>query len=98
MAKYAHDDDYHDLREDVPRHAPIPRSEYPLWVKFSTWGVPGRNGLWFFVVVSLLAAVGFTYLMVSNELLSRAASAAGILASLGAAFAYWGSMRWIDRN
>jgi len=35
----------------------VPRSEYPLWVKLSLLGVPGRNGLWAFVGLSLAAAV-----------------------------------------
>jgi hypothetical protein len=35
----------------------VPRDEYPWWVQLSTWGVPGRAGLWAFVGVSFGTAL-----------------------------------------
>ena len=72
---------------------PIPRSRYPLWVKLSLLGLPGRRGLLAFVVLSLAAAVAcaaygfrdsrFFYLPVPFMI---------------GAFLYWSAIRWVDRN
>ena len=72
---------------------PMPRSEYPFWVKLSLLGVPGRSGLWAFVGLSLAAAVAcavygfrdarFFYLPVPFAL---------------AAALYWSAIRWVDRH
>jgi hypothetical protein len=71
---------------------PIPRSRYPIWVKLSLLGLPGRGGLWAFVVLSWMAAIActaygfrdsrFFYLPVPFVL---------------AAFLYWSAIRWVDR-
>jgi hypothetical protein len=71
----------------------VPRSNYPLWVKISLWGLSGRRGLWSFVVLSLAASVAcavygfrdsrFFYFPVPFAV---------------AAYLYWSAIRWVDRN
>lgn len=34
----------------------VRREDYPLWVKIAILGVPGRGGMWAFVVLSLILA------------------------------------------
>jgi hypothetical protein len=72
---------------------PIPRSRYPLWVKLSLLGVPGRPGLWTFVVVSLTAAIACVAYGFRD---SRFFYGSGLF--LVAAFLYWSAIRWVDRN
>ena len=71
----------------------VSRSEYPLWVKASTWGIPGRGGLWGFVVFSL-ACSGL--LFAHGLRTGRWLDVAVILAL--AALPYWLSIRWIDEH
>jgi hypothetical protein len=71
----------------------IPRSRYPLWVKLSLLGVPGRRGLWAFVVLSLASAIACAAYGLRD---SRSFYLFGPFAA--AAFLYWSAMRWVDRN
>jgi hypothetical protein len=70
----------------------VPRDEYPWWVKVSTWGVPGRAGLWAFVALSVAAAAACAVYGFWDP---RFFSGAGFLLS---ALMYWLSIRWIDRH
>lgn len=69
------------------------RSEYPLWVQASIWGVPGRGGLWAFVVFSLACAA---LLLVEGLRSGRFLDIAALMAF--AAMPYWLAIRWIDRH
>jgi hypothetical protein len=70
----------------------IPQQDYPLWVKLSTWGVPGRAGLWAFTLLSVaLAVASIVYGFWDRRFL------AGSLLFF-AAWLYWSAIRWIDRN
>ena len=69
------------------------RSEYPLWVKASTWGIPGRGGLWAFVVFTLACAA----LLVHQGLRTGRYLDVGLFIAC-AALPYWLSIRWIDRH
>lgn len=71
----------------------VSRSQYPLWVKASIWGVPGRGGLWAFVVFSLACA---GLLLVHGLRTGRLLDVALLLAC--AALPYWLSIRWIDQH
>ena len=71
----------------------IPRSQYPFWVKLSIWGVPGRAGLWAFVMLSLACAIALFFYGLRSPLLLVLAP---IMAC--AAVPYWLSIRWIDRH
>lgn len=71
---------------------PVPRDQYPWWVKVSIMGVPGRNGLWVFVALSILAAFGC---VVYGFWDSRFFFGMAFLLS---ALMYWLSVRWIDRH
>jgi len=70
----------------------VSRADYPWWVKVSTLGVPGRNGLWACVAVSFALSVGCLYLGFQDRRFF-----AGVLFVL-AAFPYWQSVRWIDAH
>jgi hypothetical protein len=72
---------------------PIPRSRYPLWVKLSLLGVPGRRGLWAFVALSLAAAI-------ACALYGFRDSRSFYLPApfVAAAFLYWSAIRWVDRH
>lgn len=70
---------------------PVPRSEYPWWVKLSMWGVPGRGGLWVFVAISVAAAA---LSVVLGFVDSRFLLGAAFLLS---ALMYWLTIRWVDR-
>jgi hypothetical protein len=70
----------------------VPRANYPWWVKLSLWGVPGRGGLWAFVVLSMVCAVASVIYGFRD---SRFFAGGGIVL---AAVPYWLSIRWIDRN
>jgi hypothetical protein len=72
--------------------APVPRANYPWWVKTSLWGVPGRAGLWACVVVSILTA--FTSIVLG--FIDGRFFAGGVLVL--AAVPYCLSIRWIDRH
>ena len=72
----------------------IPREHYPWWVKFSLWGVPGREAAWAFVVLSIVAAAGSTAYAVT---MGDRRAFVGILFLL-AALIYWLSIRWVDRH
>ena len=69
------------------------RSEYPLWVQASIWGVPGRGGLWGLVVFSLACA---GLLLLHGLRAGRFLDVAFLLAC--AALPYWLSIRWIDQH
>jgi len=71
----------------------VSRSEYPLWVKASVWGIPGRGGVWAFVVFSLACAA---LLLMRGAHTGRFLDVGFLLAC--AAVPYWLSIRWIDRN
>jgi len=71
----------------------VSRSDYPLWVKASTWGIPGRNGLWAFVAFSLATSV---LLLFHGMRSGRLLDVAALLAV--AAMPYWLSIRWIDEH
>jgi hypothetical protein len=71
----------------------VSRSDYPLWVKASTWGIPGRSGLWAFVAFSLATSV---LLLVHGIRTGRLLEVAALLAV--AALPYWLSIRWIDEH
>ncbi|HMI93156.1 MAG TPA: hypothetical protein VK509_17415 [Polyangiales bacterium] len=71
----------------------VSRSQYPLWVKASVWGVPGRAGLWGFVVFSLACAA---LLLIRGAHTGRFLDLALMMAC--AAAPYWLSIRWIDRH
>jgi hypothetical protein len=62
-------------------------------VKLSLLGVPGRKGLWAFVLLSLAAAVACLIYGFQD---SRSFYATG--AFVGAAFLYWSAIRWVDRH
>jgi hypothetical protein len=70
----------------------VARSDFPLWVKLSIWGVPGRAGLWAFVALSIAAAAAC---VVYGFWDPRFFFGAGFLLS---ALMYWLSIRWIDRH
>lgn len=69
------------------------RSQYPLWVQASTWGVPGRGGLWGLVAFSLACAALLFY----EGLRSGRFLDVALLVALSAV-PYWLSIRWIDRH
>ena len=70
----------------------VPRANYPWWVKLSLWGVPGRGGLWAYVVLSLVLAAGCVILGLRNPRFF--AGGAFVLGALP----YWMSIRWIDKH
>jgi hypothetical protein len=72
---------------------PIPRSQYPLWVKLSLFGVPGRRGLWAFLVLSLGSAIACAAYGLRDP---RSFYLAGLF--LVATFLYWSAIRWVDRH
>lgn len=74
----------------------VPRSQYPIWVKLSIWGVPGRGGLWGFVVACVVLALICSCLALVEPFF-RLAWIVGIPTSLAGALVYWGSIWWIDR-
>jgi hypothetical protein len=69
----------------------VARAQYPWWVKLSMMGVPGRSGLWGFVVLSLLLSAGGVYLSLGDARLWPV-SLFGF-----AAIPYWLTIRWVDR-
>ena len=71
---------------------PVPRSEYPTWVKLSLWGVPGRLGLWVFVAISLACGLGLTMYGFRDARFFRFGPVLAL-----AAIPYWLSIRWIDK-
>ena len=77
------------LREET---GPVPWRKYPWWVKASLWGVPGRAGLWAFVVICLALAAGSAIYGFWDR---RFLFGIGFLFS---ALMYWLSIRWIDRH
>jgi len=71
----------------------VSRSDYPWWVKFSMWGVPGRTGLWVYAVVCIAiagACVPYGFWDRRSFLVTISA----LLASL----MYWLSIQWVDRH
>ena len=70
----------------------VKRVDYPWWVKVSILGVPGRNGLWACVAISL--AIGLGCLVYGRQ---NALYFFGVPAVL-AAIPYWLSVRWIDAH
>ena len=68
------------------------RSQYPWWVKVSMTGVPGRTGLWGFVVVCLLLGVGGVYLSLGDPQFWPVS-----VLAFAAAIPYWLTIRWVDR-
>jgi len=70
----------------------VPRSNYPVWVKLTLLGVPGRAGLWFFVWFSVFVAVAC---VVYGFWDARFFAGAFFLVS---ALMYWAAIRWIDQN
>jgi hypothetical protein len=73
--------------------APVPRSEYPFWVKLSIWGVPGRGGVWACVGLSIAGAVAVTLYGLRDGRFLIGGPVLGL-----AAIPYWLSIRWIDRH
>jgi hypothetical protein len=71
---------------------PVPRRDYPWWVKLSLWGVPGRTGLWAFVAFSLVSAGGCAIYGFWDRRFFYG------VAFLFSALMYWLSIRWIDRH
>lgn len=72
---------------------PVPREQYPWWVKVGLWGLPNRATVWAFVWLSVLAAVG----CVIYAVLAQATRLyAGVL-FLFAALMYYLAIRWVDR-
>jgi hypothetical protein len=72
---------------------PVPRFEYPWWVKLSLLGVPGRKGLWSFVLLSLVASVASVIYGFHDP---RFFYVAGLFVC--SAVLYWSSIRWVDRH
>ena len=70
----------------------VARADYPWWVKVSQLGVPGRNGLWGCVAVSLVIALGCLAYGFRDPLYFF-----GVLMAV-AALPYWLSIRWIDSH
>jgi hypothetical protein len=70
----------------------IPRSKYPIWVKLSLLGVPGRAGLWFFVWLSIIGAIVCIVFGFRDPRFFAGAF------FLFAALMYWLTIRWVDRN
>jgi len=70
----------------------VPRSGYPLWVKLSLLGVPGRNGLWAFVGLSLAAGVACAVYGFRDARFFYLPVPFGMAAVL-----YWSAIRWVDR-
>ena len=68
------------------------RKDYPWWVKASMLGVPGRGGLWAFVVLSLAAAAA----CVAYGFWDRRFFIGGFF--IFAALPYWLTIRWVDRH
>jgi hypothetical protein len=66
---------------------------YPLWVKISLFGVPGRHGMWAFVVLSLALAIASAVYGFRDSRFFYASPA-----FLVAALLYWLAIRWVDRN
>lgn len=66
---------------------------YPMWVKFSTWGVSGRSGLWIFTFLCLAIAIACVVYGFWDDRFYYI----GIGAFL-AAMMYWSSIKWIDRH
>ena len=73
---------------------PMPRDQYPWWVKVSLWGLPSRAAVWAFVWISIALAIGC---VCYAALMSNRRMFTGIL-FLIAAFMYWISIRWVDRH
>lgn len=72
---------------------PVPRSQYPLWVRLSLFGVPGRRGLWAFVAVSLAAATACAAYGFRDPFFFYLPGPFVV-----AAFLYWSAIRWVDRH
>ena len=70
----------------------VPRANYPWWVKVGLWGVPGRGGLWAYVVICLFAGVASIAFGFRDSRFSI-----GGLFALGA-LPYWLTIRWMDRH
>jgi hypothetical protein len=68
-------------------------SKYPIWVKLSLWGVPGRKGLWGMVALSIGCAIG-CLLYGGRDARFYTVSPVFVLAAVP----YWLSIRWIDRR
>ncbi len=81
-----------DFEESDGRPAPVPRRDYPWWVKLSMWGVPGRAGLWAFVALSLLCAAA----CVAYGFWDERFFAGGLF--ILSALPYWLTIRWVDRH
>lgn len=69
----------------------IPRSEYPGWVKLSLWGLPNRASVWFFVWLSLFAALACGIYGFRDP---RFFLGLGLII---AALLYWLAIKWVDR-
>jgi hypothetical protein len=69
----------------------VDRADYPWWVKVSLVGVPGRAGQWFFVGLSIAAAVACVVYGFWDPRFFG-----GVL-FLFSALMYWLTIRWIDR-
>jgi hypothetical protein len=69
----------------------VDRANYPWWVKLSLLGVPSRSGQWFFVGLSIAAAVGCVIYGFWDP---KFFLGVGFLL---AALTYWLTIRWVDR-
>jgi hypothetical protein len=72
----------------------VPYKQYPWWVKFSLWGVPGRASVLAFAWLCVLLAVGSSayFLWIGHRRWY-----VGLLFFLGA-LAYWRSVSWVDSH
>lgn len=85
---------------------PISQSEYPWWVKLSMLGVPGRKGLWKFVIMSLTMAIGCMAAMVAYfacgssdwQFFAIGLLLCSAIIFLLSARMYWLTIRWIDQH
>ena len=72
---------------------PVARSEYPLWVKLSLFGVPNRAGVRMFVALSLAAAIASIIYGFKDSRMFYVAVLMLIAGGL-----YWSAIKWVDKH
>jgi hypothetical protein len=80
-------------RQGSKMSEPVPRSRYPLWVKLSLLGVPGRRGVWACAGLSLAAAIASAVHGLRDARFFYASGGFVV-----AAFLYGSAIRWVDRH
>ena len=71
----------------------VSRSEYPMWVQLSLWGLPNRASVWLFVWLSLVAGIACgVYGFLRNPWFLIG------VPMVVAAVPYWLAIKWVDRH